>query len=160
MPLNQSLIHANFRDIIESMKYMGIDYGTKRVGVALSDDGGTIAFPKYVLKNSATLLGELVELIESEGVEELVVGKSIDQGGNRNELMDDIDAFVEALQQLSGKPAHMEDERFTSHFLKSFDFTKSIEKPISRERLQKRFQPVDDSHAAASILQRFLDKQR
>ena len=141
------------------MKYMGIDYGTKRVGVALSDDGGTIAFPKYVLKNSQTLLGELMEIIENEHVEEIIVGKSIDQDGNRNELMDDIDAFVEALQQLSGKPVQLEDERFTSHFLKSFDFSKSIEKPISRERLQKGLQQADDSHSAAAILQRFLDKK-
>jgi RNase H-fold protein (predicted Holliday junction resolvase) len=73
--------------------------------------------------------------------------------------MDDIDVFVEELQKLSGKVVHMEDERFTSHFLKSFDFTKSIEKPITRNRIKSSKNELLDAQAAASILQRFLDKQ-
>jgi putative Holliday junction resolvase len=141
------------------MKYMGIDYGTKRVGIAVSDDGGKIAFPYKILENSKKLFQEIFEIISRESIGEIVVGKSLDQIGNRNELMDDIDVLVEELQKLSGKKVHMEDERFTSHFLKSFDFTKSIEKPISRKRTNGKEKQYQDAQAAASILQRFLDKQ-
>jgi putative Holliday junction resolvase len=141
------------------MKYMGIDYGTKRVGIAVSDDGGKIAFPYKILENSKKLFQEIFEIISRESIGEIVVGKSLDQTGNRNELMDDIDVLVEELQKLSGKKVHMEDERFTSHFLKSFDFTKSIEKPISRKRTNGKEKQYQDAQAAASILQRFLDKQ-
>lgn len=138
---------------------MGIDYGTKRIGIALSDDGGTIAFPHKIIENSKKLFQEIFEIITQEQIQEIVVGKSLDQIGNRNGLMDDIDVFVEELQKLSGKKVHMEDERFTSHFLKSFDFTKSIEKPISRKRTNAKEKQYQDAQAAASILQRFLDKR-
>ena len=138
---------------------MGIDYGTKRIGIALSDDGGTIAFPHEIIDNSKKLFQEIFEIITREQVQEIVVGKSLDQVGNRNVLMDDIDVFVEELQKLSGKKVHMEDERFTSHFLKSFDFTKSIEKPISRQRTNGKEKQYQDAQAAASILQRFLDRR-
>jgi putative Holliday junction resolvase len=141
------------------MKYMGIDYGLKRIGIAVSDDGGTIAFPKVVLQNSPKLFTEILEIIRSESVEEIIVGKSFNVEGNRNAIMDDIDVFVEELERLSGKKIHMEDERFTSHFLKSFDFSKSIEKPTSRNRNKKQQPQAIDAQAAASILQRFLEKK-
>jgi putative Holliday junction resolvase len=143
----------------DHMKYMGIDYGTKRIGIAVSDDGGTIAFPRVVIQNTPKLFAELLDIIKAESVEAIVVGKSMDQEGNRNIVMDDIDAFVEELEQLTNLKVHMEDERFTSHFLKSFDFTKSIEKPISRQRTNGKEKQYQDAQAAASILQRFLDKR-
>ncbi len=139
---------------------MGIDYGMKRVGIAVSDDGGTIAFPKKVLENSQNLFIEILEIVQQESVQGIVVGRSFDQTGNRNVVMDDIDVFVEELQKLSGITVELEDERFTSHFLKSFDFTKSIEKPISRERKVQKKDTAIDAQAAASILQRFLDKRQ
>lgn len=141
------------------MKYMGIDYGLKRIGIAISDDGGTIAFPKKVLENTEKLFPEILDIIQQESVREIVVGKSLDQVGNRNAVMDDIDVFIEELQKLSGIIVQLEDERFTSHFLKSFDFTKSIEKPVTRERKVKQKDTAIDAQAAASILQRFLDKK-
>ncbi len=141
------------------MKYMGIDFGSKRIGIALSDDGGMIAFPRTVILNSNTMLGEILEIIQNEGVQGIVVGKSLDQDGRRNIIMDDIDVFIEELQNLSHISVHMEDERFTSHFLKSFDFTKTIEKPVTRDRNKKPTLGDTDAQAAAAILQRFLDKQ-
>lgn len=138
------------------MKYMGIDYGTKRIGIAVSDDGGTIAFPRVILGNSPRLFEEILDIIRTESIDGIVVGKSMDTHGERNAIMDDIDVFVEELEKLSGKKIHMEEERFTSHFLKSFDFSKNIEKKTSRNRKNKPAQAID-AQAAASILQRFLE---
>lgn len=136
---------------------MGIDYGTKRIGIAVSDDGGTIAFPRVILGNSPRLFEEILDIIRTESIDAIVVGKSTDTHGNRNAIQDDIDVFVEELEKLSGKKIHMEEERFTSHFLKSFDFSKSIEKRTSRNRTKKPVQQAIDAQAAASILQRFLE---
>jgi putative Holliday junction resolvase len=138
------------------MKYMGIDYGTKRIGIAVSDDGGTIAFPRVILGNSPRLFEEILDIIRTESIDGIVVGKSMNTHGERNAIMDDIDVFVEELEKLSGKKIHMEEERFTSHFLKSFDFSKNIEKRTSRNRKNKPAQAID-AQAAASILQRFLE---
>jgi putative Holliday junction resolvase len=138
---------------------MGIDYGTKRVGIAVSDENGSIAFPKKILTNNRELFSNILEIISNESITGIVVGKSLNQDGGRNAIMDDIDVFVEELQKLSSKVVHMEDERFTSHFLKSLDFTKSIEKPITRNRIKSPKNELLDAQAAASILQRFLDKK-
>ena len=135
---------------------MGIDYGTKRIGIAVSDDGGTIAFPRVILGNSPRLFEEILDIIRTESIDGIVVGKSMNTHGERNAIMDDIDVFVEELEKLSGKKIHMEEERFTSHFLKSFDFSKNIEKRTSRNRKNKPAQAID-AQAAASILQRFLE---
>ena len=136
---------------------MGIDYGSKRVGIAVSDENGTLAFPKQTIVNSPSFLKDLLVLIDTENIGEIIVGKSLDQEGNRNIIMDDIDVFVEELEKLSGKVVRLEDERFTSHFMRTFDFTKSAEKPISRNRIKKTPIRDLDAQAAASILQRFLD---
>jgi putative Holliday junction resolvase len=85
------------------MKYMGIDYGTKRIGIAVSDDGGTIAFPRVILGNSPRLFEEILDIVRTESIDGIVVGKSIDTHGERNAIMDDIDVFVEELEKLSGK---------------------------------------------------------
>ena len=139
---------------------MGIDYGSKRIGIAVSDENGTLAFPKETMQNSPMFLKELLALIDKENVNEIIVGKSLDQDGKRNIIMDDIDAFVEQLERLSGKIVRLEDERFTSHFMRTFDFTKSVEKPISRNRTKKTPTKGLDSLAAAGILQRFLDGRK
>ena len=56
------------------MKILGIDYGTKRTGLALSDETGKVAFPYAVISNS---LDEIIKVIELEGVSEVVIGESI-----------------------------------------------------------------------------------
>ena len=68
------------------MKYMGIDYGTKRIGVAISDESGKFAFPKVIVSSGARALADIVNLIEQEGVEQIIVGNSIDAMGNRNSI--------------------------------------------------------------------------
>ena len=137
------------------MKYMGIDYGSKRIGIAISDESGKFAFPKVIILNSKNALTEIVALITLEHVEKIIVGNSLDQAGARNAIMEDVDAFTEELQKLTGIPCEYMDERFSSTAVKSFDF----EKPIANTRgNSKSYEPIDD-RAAAIMLQRYLDKQ-
>lgn len=137
------------------MKYLGIDYGTKRIGVAVSDESGSFAFPRQILSTGEMALAELVDLIGSEGVGKIVVGKSVDLKGDRNAVMEDIDAFVEELYRLTGVPIELEDERFSSSAVRAFDWSKPVATP---RRSEKKTDPIDD-RAAAVMLQRYLDKQ-
>lgn len=130
------------------MKTLGIDYGTKRVGVAVSDDTSSIAFPKAVLRNSHTLLGELKSTIESSNVEEIVVGQSLNTDGTDNLLMEDIKRFIALLEKEIGLPIHLEPEFFTSE---------EARKGVKEGEVSKH---VIDAAAAALILQRFLDKKK
>jgi len=66
------------------MRYLGIDYGTKRVGLALSDEDGRMAFPESVVPNTRKLLATVAKLCTLRGVEEVVIGESRDYKGNEN----------------------------------------------------------------------------
>lgn len=155
MTIKQRLFSRTGCDILPNMKYLGIDYGTKRIGVAISDQSGMIAFPKEIFSTGEQALRELVELILSEDVQKIIIGKSLDLKGDRNAIMEDIDAFVEELYKLTQVPIELEDERFSSSAVRAFDWTKPIATP---RRSDKKNDPIDD-RAAAIMLQRYLDKQ-
>jgi len=96
------------------MKLMGIDYGSKRVGIAVSNDEGTMAFPREVLQNNAGLLNELVARIESEGIEAVVLGHSLNKEGNPNTVQDAINELVTDLTLQVGLPVHLEPEIYST----------------------------------------------
>lgn len=124
------------------MKFLGIDYGTKRIGFALSDQNGRIAFPKEVVKNNGELFRKITEVIKAEGVSEVVVGESLDFAGLPNPLMKEIDFFVAKLERKFKVPVHLEKEFLTS---------------VEARRYGEGGQV--DASAAALILQRYLDKK-
>jgi putative Holliday junction resolvase len=137
------------------MKYLGIDYGTKKIGIATSDDGGSIAFPYQVIPNDHKFFDTLVQIITDTGVGEIVIGHSLMGNNVRNGISDDIDVFAETIERLTGLPVHMQDERFSSSAVSAFNWSKPVATP---RRTQKDISPQDD-RAAAIMLQRFLDKQ-
>ncbi len=137
------------------MKYLGIDYGTKRIGVAVSDESGGFAFPKTIILTGNKALSEIVDLVISEKVDKIVVGNSLDLAGARNVIMEDVDVFTEELHKLTGIPVVLSDERFSSSAVKAFDWSKPVATP---HRSGKKADPIDD-RAAAIMLQRYLDKQ-
>lgn len=135
------------------MKYLGIDYGTKKTGLAISDERGVLAFPKSVIQNDADMISFLLTLIKSEQIEMIVVGNSLDASGMRNSIMDDVDAFCEELQKLSGITVLMQDERYSSSAVNAFTWNKPV---ATKHRTEKIIKHTDDS-AAAIMLQRYLD---
>jgi len=129
------------------MKTLGIDYGTKRVGVAVSDDTATLAFPKAVLRNSHTLLDEIKSIIKSNRVKEIVVGQSLNTDGSENLLMEDIKRFVTLLEKEIGLTIFLEPEFFTSEEARKGKKNGGVSEHMM------------DASAAALILQRYLDKK-
>lgn len=125
------------------MRYLGIDFGSKRVGTALSDDGGVMAFPHLVFKNSDSLIDELKELCMNESVEKVVMGESKDLSGKRNKIMDDIDKFISRWKNESDIEIVLEPEFLTSH---------------QAAKMQGGKNDKIDASAAAIILQSYLDR--
>ena len=135
------------------MKYLGIDYGTKYVGLAVSDDGGSMAFPRAVVPQSEAA-GLITDLVAAEGIEALVVGFSIDQTGQENTLVPKARSFVSRLGLEVA--TFWQDERFTSLEASRHLFDN---RPIANPRRSGKKHGRNDDSAAALILQRFLDKQ-
>jgi putative Holliday junction resolvase len=124
---------------------MGIDYGSKRVGLALSDEGATLAFPLTTLKNTAGLIEEVCALCETHKIDTVVIGESKDFKGNENKIMEGVRDFSEKLKS-KGLEVVLEPE---------------IMSTIQAERLQGRAdeqKETIDASAAAVILQSFLDR--
>lgn len=89
---------------------MGIDYGAKHVGVALSDATQRFAFPRTVWPNDERLLDRLCELCEKEEVEEVVVGESRSFSMKDNPIAPRARAFAHALKERCGVRVVFEPE--------------------------------------------------
>lgn len=123
------------------MKYLGIDYGAKRVGIAVSDERGAIAFPRETMPNDAELLARIVRRAEEERVGMIVMGDTRTAGGRENPITAESDRFAQELREHT----HIPVER-------TFEIWSSIEAGRGAEE-----RGHDDAAAAAFILQRFLD---
>ena len=138
------------------MKYLGIDYGSKRVGISLSDEGGRMAFPKKVIQNEGIqkLLAEIKELCDKERVGEIVIGDSRDYKGRPNEIMKHIEPFSIALEETVSLPVH-----FQLEFMTSMQAERAVGKPTKEDEQLRGDKKMLDASAAAIILQGYLDSK-
>ena len=133
------------------MKYLGIDYGTKRVGLAVSDGSGTLARPFGVLANTSTLVSDIEDVVLREDVAGIVVGSS-----EGNKVQGDIMELVGTLTLATMLPVDTITEAFSSMEAHG---SKGKERTAARAT-KAPSKPADlDARAAAVILQRYLDKQ-
>lgn len=96
------------------MRRIGIDYGTKRVGVSLSDESGKMAFPHGVFSNDDTLLKNIVTLVEEKSVGEIIIGYSLGRDGKPNEVHKLVEILITDLTLETGLPIHLEPEQYTT----------------------------------------------
>ncbi|MBP7006924.1 MAG: Holliday junction resolvase RuvX [Candidatus Pacebacteria bacterium] len=127
------------------MRFLGIDYGGKRVGLAISDDGGRIAFPKGIVPNDDKLVDYIYSLVDEEKIEEIVLGESMDYSGAPNKIEREVNIFLENIKNRLNIPINRQKEFFTSVEARKLG------------DMRGDVSSVDDS-AAALILQRYLDK--
>jgi putative holliday junction resolvase len=133
-------------------RIIGIDYGEKRVGVAISDEGQSFAFPRTVLKNDVRLLDTLAQLAQDEGAVLFVIGESENPRGGMNTIMRRITIFAEAIQVRTG--LHVE---FVNEAYSSAEARRAFEEKIKSRK--DATMPIDAA-AAAIILQMFIDRRR
>lgn len=98
------------------MRALGIDFGTKRVGLAISDPTGTLASPyKTIVRTTRdALFDELVEIIHNEGVQAVVVGLPLSLDGDDTLTTRQARNFAESLARRIEQPVHLMDERLSS----------------------------------------------
>jgi putative Holliday junction resolvase len=135
------------------MRIMGLDFGRKRIGIAISDELGWTAQGLETLERQDIRkdLDYLAHLVKTYGVEELVVGLPRDQQGEIGLAANEVLAFIDLLKEKIDIPITTWDERFTTAAA-----TRSlIEADLSR-RKRKR---VIDKVAAVLILQGYLDRR-
>lgn len=125
------------------MKFLGIDYGTKRVGLAVSDESESMAFPLSVIPNDEHLIDVLEALILERSIGTVVLGESKDYRGKDNPIMPAIRDLADRLAEKCNVEVRYEPEFLTSEEAK---------------RIQGGGTELDAS-AAAIILQSFLEKR-
>ncbi|HYN98511.1 MAG TPA: Holliday junction resolvase RuvX [Actinomycetota bacterium] len=134
-----------------SRTILGIDPGSRRVGVAVSDAGGSIAFPLAVLerKDDDSYLDELADLARLREVDEIVVGLPTRLDGTEGPEALEAVRIAGILRNKLGLPVHMLDERFTTRIAQGALRANNVS-----SRKQK---PMVDKVAATLLLQSYLD---
>lgn len=137
------------------MRYLGLDLGTKTIGLAISDKTGLIASSYEVLRhdnNPNDCLDELKSIVESLNVEALVLGLPKNMNNILGERAEETIKFKKILEEQLKLPVYLEDERLT---------TKSAESLLIKgDTSRKKRKKVIDKVAATIILQSFLDRRR
>ncbi|PIR69048.1 Holliday junction resolvase RuvX [Candidatus Nomurabacteria bacterium CG10_big_fil_rev_8_21_14_0_10_03_31_7] len=145
--------------ISNGIRFLGIDYGTKRIGLAISDENGVLAFPKEIVLNDINIFKKLGEIIREGIISEIVIGESVDFSGKLNVLSDRIEVFILELEDKFKLPVYKQKE-----FLTSVEARKagSSKKSLNQSQVHSKVKQIKsgriDASAAALILQRYLDK--
>lgn len=135
------------------MRALGLDVGSKTIGIAISDELGVAAHPERVLARKGTLadVAALLEIVRARGVTAVVVGLPYELSGEIGPRARRVRVLTSALRDAlpAGVELHEQDERFTTALAERV----LIEADVSRARRKD----VIDKQAAAIILQGWLD---
>jgi putative holliday junction resolvase len=132
-------------------RFLGIDHGTRRVGLASGDELGLASpLPALTQATPAQRWQALSELIRQRRITDLVLGHPLNMDDTVGPKAKEVEAFAEELRTAFGLPVHLVDERLTSHE------AESAIPPAQRRAIRER--GLVDSRAAALILQDFLDQ--
>lgn len=139
------------------MRYMGLDYGEKTVGVAISDERGIIAQPlETVSRERSTKLRKTLQRLEAiiaeNDVEKIVLGRPINMNGTEGERVERTEAFRNMLISRTGLPVEWMDERLTTVEADRILDASGVTKGSRKQYIDKM--------AAAIILQAWLDSHR
>jgi putative Holliday junction resolvase len=134
------------------MRILGVDHGTKRVGLALSDDMAMIAQPlEFVAAQpEAKLFAHLAEIVTQRNVGEIVVGMPRNMDGSFGPAAEKVRDFIASLQQAVTVPIKTWDERLTSVQANRFLIEGGVRRAQRKEKV--------DQTAAAILLQSYLDR--
>lgn len=136
-------------------RFLGVDYGERRIGVAISDPSGLIAQPLPTLKRrlgKRPPIGDLVKIVENNEVAGIVVGLPLDLQGDETDWTREVREFGSKLSARAAIPVDFIDERLTS--VQAERAVRSLGlKKTERERKERI-----DSAAAILILQTYLDR--
>lgn len=135
-------------------RQLGIDFGTRRIGLALSDPTGTLASPLPYLENTdpREVAANLKKLVETHAVETIVIGLPRNMDGTFGPAAEKVRKFITQIQPHLPAQILTQDERLT---------TAQASRDLSQMGLrQKELRKKVDSSSACLILQQFLDRKQ
>ncbi len=135
----------------KTMRILGLDYGSKRIGVALSDELGLTgqALTTITWKNRSQVLDALEALVRSHDVDKIVIGYPLRLDGTRGIQCEKVDRFVLLLESRLSLPVIKWDETLSSRTAEDI----LIQSGMRREKRRK----IIDKMAAGMILQGYLN---
>lgn len=146
-----------FTDMICFMRLLGIDYGEKKIGVAISDESAKFAFPHSVIDNASlnSVLKALKIICDKNNIAKIILGQSLTYKMQPNPIMKRVEKFKSFIEERFNIPVEYESEILTTK-----QAERMIEKPRTgaRRKPRKKDEKIHAS-AAALILQSYLDRQ-
>ena len=135
-------------------RILGIDYGTVRIGLALSDPTGTLASPLPCWENKSIpqIQTSLAELVQNHGISKIIVGLPRNMDGSYGPAAEKVRSFISQIQPNLEIPIETQDERLTT-----VSAARSLRDAGVRSREQRG---MIDQAAAVAILQGWLDQRR
>jgi putative holliday junction resolvase len=126
---------------------MGLDYGSARIGVAVSDESGRIALPFAVLEGTRDLKERLGAIVRERGTERIAIGNPLDRDGKPGEMSRKVETVAGRISEWFGIECVLWDERYTT----------SQASGAARKSGSHKQKGRNDMAAATIILQSYLD---
>lgn len=134
-------------------RILGIDYGSRRIGIAISDPLGLIATGLEVIPNSPAAVDAIRHLVAAHEVETIVVGMPLTLKGEKGSKAAEVEAFMERIARDIAVPVVAWDERFTSKT------AHATLRDLGVKKKERRRKETIDLMAASIILQAYLDRR-
>jgi len=134
------------------MKYLAIDYGTKRTGLALCDRDETIASPFAVIEDKANLIEKIIQTVKEQSVDAVIIGLPLNMDDTEGPQAKAVRKLAEKLKNVLDLPIYLQDERLSSFYAE--------DKLLNAELTEKKKRKIVNSVAAAEILQTFLENKK
>ncbi len=137
---------------MEEKRYLGLDFGGRRIGVALSDPGAIIAQPleTLIVNGIADAVGQVCRIIGEHGVVAVVVGLPLSLSGRESGTTEEVRKFAERLRTACPIAVYFEDERLSSRQAEMILHSHGKKIKGNKEKI--------DRISAAVILQSYLDR--
>ncbi len=155
-----SSLNALSESTITMSKVLGIDHGSVRLGIAVSDPSASVAFGREVLKNDKNVFAKLKSFITEEGIEKIVIGYPLNLKGDKTQQTIEVEKFTEKFKAALSEPHYstiefvLWDERFTSKLAADSMLESGMKKK------QRQVKGNIDIISAAIMLQSFLDSSK
>ena len=134
-------------------KILGIDFGKKRIGLAITDSQKVISFPLKTIEKRE-IFNFLESFLKTENIESIILGDSKTEKNKPNELMKDVKSFSEKIKIKFNIPVYFVDERFTSKIAFKIIIDSNIKK------MKRRDKSLIDKVSASLILETYLKRNK
>ncbi len=137
---------------MEEARILSIDYGEKRIGLAVTDPLNMFAYPLTTINNDSHIWENLKKYFEEYKVKQIIIGYPFKESGAVSRISDQVLKFKEQIEKQFGLHAELVDERYSSHIARQ----RIIQTVTSKKKRQDK--SLLDKNAAAVLLEDYLNK--